>query len=242
MPLLDHFTPPLSRTHPWRGFNSAWASAIARHLNRGILPAGYYALPNVELDTPIEIDVATLRERQAETGEAADGTALWTPPEPNLAIALDFPPLDLVEVQVLYDEDGPRLIAAIELVSPSNKDRPAERRAFAVKCVSYLHQNCSVIVLDPVTSRRANLHAEILRTLELDAGNAWKSPTHLYAIAYRAATVDDQRQLHAWPHSLGVGDPLPDLPLWLGSDVCVRLDLDATYGSTCDDLRIRHAS
>jgi arylsulfatase A len=35
MPLLDHFAPPLSRTHPWRGFNSAWASAIARHLNNG---------------------------------------------------------------------------------------------------------------------------------------------------------------------------------------------------------------
>src|SRR5262245_34372741 len=27
MPLLDHFAPPLSRTHPWRGFHSAWASA-----------------------------------------------------------------------------------------------------------------------------------------------------------------------------------------------------------------------
>ena len=27
MPLLDHFTPPLSRTHPWRSFHGAWAEA-----------------------------------------------------------------------------------------------------------------------------------------------------------------------------------------------------------------------
>ena len=68
MPLHDHFAPPLSRTHPWRGFHSAWAAASARHLNQGILPPGYYAIPNVDLDGPVEIDVAAVRERQQETG------------------------------------------------------------------------------------------------------------------------------------------------------------------------------
>lgn len=32
MPLQDHFHPPLSRTHPWRGFHGAWAAAIVREL------------------------------------------------------------------------------------------------------------------------------------------------------------------------------------------------------------------
>ena len=40
MPLLDHFHPPLSRTHPWRGFHGAWAAAVARLLNGGVLPPG----------------------------------------------------------------------------------------------------------------------------------------------------------------------------------------------------------
>jgi hypothetical protein len=65
MPLLDHFNPPLSRTHPWRGFHSAWAAAMARLLNDGVLPAGYYAVPLVDFDGPAEIDVAALHERQA---------------------------------------------------------------------------------------------------------------------------------------------------------------------------------
>lgn len=34
MPLLDHFNPPLSRTHRWRSFHGAWAAAMARLLNQ----------------------------------------------------------------------------------------------------------------------------------------------------------------------------------------------------------------
>src|SRR3954471_15151979 len=62
MPLLDHFNPPLSRTHPWRSFHSGWAAAMARLLNAGVLPEGYYAVPNVDRDGPVEIDVAALQE------------------------------------------------------------------------------------------------------------------------------------------------------------------------------------
>ena len=63
MPLLDHFNPPLSRTHPWRSFHGAWAAAMARLLNQGVLPPGYYAVPLVDRDGPIEIDVAALQEQ-----------------------------------------------------------------------------------------------------------------------------------------------------------------------------------
>ncbi len=45
MPLLDHFNPPLNRTHPWRSFHGAWAAAMARLLNQGVLPPGYYRRP-----------------------------------------------------------------------------------------------------------------------------------------------------------------------------------------------------
>jgi len=55
MPLLDHFNPPLSRTHPWRGFHGAWAAAIARLLNSGVLPPGYYAVPFLDRDGPVEV-------------------------------------------------------------------------------------------------------------------------------------------------------------------------------------------
>src|SRR5262249_27753360 len=167
MPLLAHFNPPLNRTHPWRSFHGAWAAAMARLLNQGVLPQGYYAVPLVDRDGPIEIDVAALREQQAPepSGEVAP---TWSPPAPGLAVAVELAAADGVEVHVFADDGDPRLMAAIELVSPRNKDRPQARQAFAVKCVNYLQQGSSVVVIDTVTTRRADLHAAILGLLGVD--------------------------------------------------------------------------
>src|SRR3954463_6332877 len=112
MPLLDHFHPPLSRTHPWRGFHGAWAAAMARLLNAGVLPAGYYAVPFLDRDGPIEIDVAMLRE--FEGAETVPGEApAWEPSEPALTLAVEWSTTDDVRVEVFSDEGDPRLAAAI---------------------------------------------------------------------------------------------------------------------------------
>src|SRR5215213_95864 len=86
MPLLDHFHPPLSRTHPWRGFHGAWAAAMARLLNAGVLPAGYYAVPFLDRDGPVEIDVAALGDFvTTEPGNGQSGPQAWAPAAPGLA-------------------------------------------------------------------------------------------------------------------------------------------------------------
>jgi hypothetical protein len=91
MPLLDHFNAPLNRTHPWRSFHGAWAAAIARLLNLGILPSGYYAVPLLDRDCPIEIDVSALREHGGpEIGDSAAAIQTWAPPAPGLAVASEL--------------------------------------------------------------------------------------------------------------------------------------------------------
>jgi hypothetical protein len=240
MPLLDHFNPPLSRTHPWRSFHGAWAAAQARLLNRGVLPPGYYAVPLVDRDVPIE-DVAAPREQgAAEPTGGAIAPRTWAPPAPGLTLAVELPAPDAVEVQVFADEGDPRLVAAVELVSPRNKDRPQARQAFAVKCVGYLQQGSSVVVVDTVTTRRADLNAAILSLLGLDAGAAPASS--LCAVSYRAVGREEEtQQLLLWPAPLALGQPLPTLPLWIASDFSAPLDLEASYKATCEDLRIRQA-
>jgi hypothetical protein len=231
MPLRDHFRPPLSVQRPWDGVHSAWATTIATSLNRDLLPADYFAMPQVTVGGRVEIDVATLKQTSATNGAVA--TAVWAPPA--LTSAVEFTHLDTYEVQVMQELGGPRLRAAIELVSPSNKDRPASRRAFAVKCAAYLQQGVSVVVVDVVTERLANLHEELTQVLRL-SGIAWSSPSNLYAIAYR--TGGEEARLEAWPESLAVGQLLPTLPLWLEADLVVPLALEGSYQATCASLRI----
>jgi hypothetical protein len=213
---------------------------MARLLNQGVLPPGYYAVPLVDRDGPIEIDVAALREHEATApaSEVAVEPALqtWAPPAPGLTVAVELPAADGVEVQVFADDGDPRLAAAVELLSPRNKDRPQARQAFAVKCVGYLQQGCSVVVVDTVTTRRADLNAAILSLLGVEAG----PPAGLSAVSYRAVGHEEEaQQLQAWPAPLALGQALPTLPLWIAADFAVPLDLEASYRATCADLRIR---
>ena len=239
MPLLDHFHPPLSRTHPWRGFHGAWAAAMARLLNAGVLPPGYYAVPFLDRDGPVEIDVGTLSDLESAAPASESGDPLaWSPAAPDLEVAVEWPSADDVGVEVFADDGDPRLAAAIELVSPRNKDRAAAREAFAAKCAEHLRRGCGVVVVDAVTTRRADLHADLLIALGVEPAVATGS---LSAVSYRSVGRDDAGRLLVWPAGLEVGRPLPTLPLWLGSDAAVRLDLDASHAAACADLRIRHA-
>lgn len=242
MGLLDHFNPPLNRTHPWRSLHGTWAAAMARLLSQGVLPPGNYAVALVDRDGPIEIDVAALRENGAFAPGPALATQTWAPPAPALTAAVELPADEALEVQVFADDGDPRLTAAIELVSPRNEDHcPQARQAFAAKCVAYLQQGSSVVVVDTVTTRRADFHATILALLGVAAAIA-TLPTGLSGMSYRitgrnAAT----QQLLLWPASLALGQPLPTLHLWIAEDFSVPLDLDASYQATCTDLRIRQA-
>lgn len=233
MPLLDHFHPPLSRTHPWRAFHGAWAAATARLLNAGVLPPGYYAVPFLDRDGPVEIDVAAL-----DTGSppaAGDTAGGWQPDAPGVTVAVEWPPADGARVEVLSDDGDPRLAAAVELVSPRNKDRPKAREAFAAKCAGYLSRGCGLVVVDAVTTRRADLHADLLAVLGAEPpAELWSS---LSAVAYRPGP----ERLQAWPAPLELGRPLPTVPLWLAPDRAVKLDLDAGYAAACADLAIRPA-
>jgi hypothetical protein len=240
MPLLDHFHPPLSVERPWEGFHSAWASAIAARLNEDQLPPDYFAMPLVTVGGRVEVDVATFRSGAAEEpGNGSVATAVWAPPRPALTAAVDFIDPDAYEVQVLQELGGPKLRAAIELVSPANKDRPSHRQAFAVKCAAHLQRGVSVIVVDIVTERSANLHTELTQALGRSDALAWQTASALYAVAYRPVSGEAGQRIDAWPEALAVGEALPTLPLWLDEGLCLPLRLEESYRATCASLRIR---
>jgi hypothetical protein len=239
MPLLDHFHPPLHGPRRWEGFHHSWATFIAQQLNQDVLPSGYFAESEISVGPELEIDVATLELVRPDAGEKRGATAVWSPPRPKIAAPVSFARLDSYEIRVYQDLGGAELRAAIELVSPANKDRVGSRRTFAAKCAGYLKHGIGVVIVDIVTARRSNLHAELFEALEVKRRSpTWESDTGLYAVSYRAVAVRKRPRVEAWPEALSLGKALPTIPLWLTLDLCVPLHLEHSYLNTCRSLRI----
>jgi hypothetical protein len=241
VPLLDHFHPPLSDRRPWESFHTAWASTLADVLNRDVLPPGYIALEQVHAGAAIEIDVATSTDPTSSASANGGGTAtrtpaVWTPATAPLLLPAVFPPTATVEI--LTTEGGRTLVAAIELVSPGNKDRGAKRRLFAAKCATYLSRGIGLIVVDVVTSRQGNLHNVLVDLLGLDAAFQMPTDHSLYSVAYRPIRDGGSERIETWPIALSVGQPLPTLPLSLEAEHCVAVDLEAAYTEACQRRRL----
>lgn len=237
MPLLDHFHPPLLRRKGWEGFHSLWAGAIVNQLNTVILPRQYESEPHVHVGTRLEIDVATF-DTDATASSVGTITATYAAPAPPITGFVSFADRDIFEIRVTNGEGGWRLVAAIELVSPANKDRPEHRSAFTTKCAAYLQAGVSVVVVDVVTTRTADLHAELCDQLGLGDEFDWSPPDTLSVVAYRPTLAGEEEQLDVWPFGLSLGVELPTVPLWLSADLVVPLELELTYTAACKSLRL----
>jgi len=244
MPLLDHFHPPLLDRRHWEGFHGWWAAAIAGSLNEHLLPPEYFAEFQVTLGARIEVDVATLTENDALEQSASNGpttavaTQIWAPPTPAAVMPAIFP--DDFEIQVFSTMAGPTLVAAIELLSPGNKDRDETRRAFVAKCAAYLQRGVGLMVVDIVSSRHANLHDELIGLL--GHADAFKFPTPaplLYVTAYRPAHRQERNEIDLWREPLALGQALPTLPLAVRGLGCLPIDLEGTYMEARKRGRIR---
>ena len=243
MPLRDHFHSPLNDRHSWDELHGQWPAMIVLRL-APLLPSNYMAAPQIHLGGAVEIDVAAYGHDVAANGSAsrANGgvaTATWVATEPTLRVETDIPDVDEYEVRVYDVERGRRLVAAIELVSPANKDRPETREAFVAKCAALLHQNVSVTIVDLVTSRESNLYAGLLKFIKQKDRSVADPPTNIYAVACHWTMPRGRRNYEAWHRPLTIGQPLPTLPLWLADDLPVALDLEASYEETCGVLRMQ---
>jgi Protein of unknown function (DUF4058) len=138
----------------------------------------------------------------------------------------------------VFSHDKGEIVAAVELVSPGNKDRPEARAAFVAKCASYLQNGVGLVVVDVVANKHFNLHNELVEFLA--AGNEFAFPdsTTTYAIAYRSVHAERFDRFELWKRECPLGKVLPDFPLSLGTRQYVQLELELTYCETCLDCQI----
>ena len=94
------------------------------------------------------------------------------------------------------------------------------------------------MIIDVVTSRRANLHNETVRLLGAGGEFELAADVNLYAVAYRPVLRQERPQIDFWLEPCAVGARLPTLPLRLTGDLFVAVDFEAAYQEACRRRRL----
>jgi len=236
MPLRDHFNPPGENLASWEEVHGLWPGVITLHLNR-TLPKQYRCGLKVHIGTQLEVDVATYETDRTETPDQMNPLDYsWQSESSTLLLETDELTPAEYEVRVYDQARGQRLVAAIELISPSNKDRLQSRNAFVDKCHALLQQDVCVILVDIVTNYSRNLYAELAE--RLGALPPAIADSNIYAVTCRTRMGPRGVRIETWERLLKIGSSLPSLPIWLSETLPVNLDLEGTYEETCTGLRI----
>lgn len=226
--------------HDWRRvsagtfhhFHSSWITHLAESLNGGLLPNEYFALAEQHAGDVVP-DVLTLQHRDAPRADFGDDSGA-------IAVAVRPPKVrhrviapEATEYRrrrrtlAIRHSQGHRLVALIEIVSPANKDRPRSVKQFVDKVYSALTNDCHVLVVDlfpPGPHDPERLHGAI--TFEVGCQDEEQLPSEqpLTLSSFVAEPI-----VTGYVETLAVGDPLPEMPLFLTPDEYINVPLATTY-------------
>lgn len=122
-----------------------------------------------------------------------------------------------------------QILAVIEIVSPGNKDSRAALRNFVDKTLDFLKSGIHVLVVDlfPPTQRDPfGIHKLIWDEIEEEPFVLPPGKDRIL-VAYETG-----RERAAYIEPVGVGDVLPDMPVFLSNDLHVLAPLESTYMAT----------
>jgi hypothetical protein len=137
------------------------------------------------------------------------------------------------DTAVFVERQG-RLIAAVEVISPRNKDRPISRSAYLARYLGYLLDGAHLMLIDVHRRPQGFSFADrIAEELYLEQPSIGPPMAVSYRVWEPAPTGG--RLLAIWRRPLAVGAALPTLPLPLTVEQAVAIDLDQTYGRAASD-------
>jgi hypothetical protein len=220
-------------------FHLEWIASIAHALNRGLLPKEYYALAE-QYAGVYGPNVLTLQapRRNSRKSSGRDEGAVLTKPrhKPIAQTELEFYRAKQKTVAVRHVSDD-EVVALVEIVSPGNKGHRGRFREFVEKASAFLDQgvHLSIIDLFPPGRRDPNgLHAAIWEEITGELGTLPRGRKNRLAASYECGSL-----VQAYATSFGVGDRLPDLPLFLEFGGCVEIPLEVTYMLAFEEVPAR---
>ena len=214
----------------FHAFHQRWIGALCDALNTGGLPPDYFALAEQSIRGPIP-DVLTLRLSPGKgepSGTAPAVDVATAPPRAGWSGAPRSASTRKADRVTVRHRHG-QIVAVVEIVSPGNKGSNSELRAFVEKTADMIQQGVHVLVIDlfPPTRRDPQgLHKAIWDEFE-DDDFVLPTDKPLTLASYSAGAIKT-----AYVESIAVGDVLPDMALFLESELYVSVALEATYQTT----------
>jgi hypothetical protein len=227
MPIHDWTRVRANRFHD---FHQGWTIAIRNALNSGRLPPGFFAMAEQITGGP-EPDVIALEVSPPLGGPPAGVAVETTPPKTRFVTRSEAANYARKANRLTIRHPDGDLVAVIEIVSPGNKDSRHAIRAFARKAVEFLHGGIHLLIVDlfpPGPRDPQGIHKVIWDRIR-DEPFELPSDKRLTFVAYASGT-----ETVAYIEPVAVGDPLPDMPIFLAPDRYVMCPLESTYRSTWD--------
>jgi hypothetical protein len=219
----------------WEGVHDIWIVELLRCV-KPLLPAGYRAYigssPALTIGAPVERpDVAVrqwLPEPSVEESPLSPPSNVLPEPDEEVAtITLD------PQTALLVAAHG-RLVAAVELISPRNKERDSARAVYLARYLSYLQEGAHLLLVDV---HRRPLGCSFADALAVEL-QIHQPPTPApMAVSYRVGepAPTGGRFLAIWRSPLAAGQPLPTVPLPLAVQLSIPVDLETTYNRAAAD-------
>jgi hypothetical protein len=224
-------------------FHYSWVLEIKRALKRGRLPKGYYVMAE-QIGSDIgEPDVLTLQTASADPAPEAPppGTATLTESSPIVQARTSIrrdPYARLQRSVVVRHTSGDRIVALIEVLSRGNKSSRHAIGSFLDKTVATLDSGIHLFLVDvhpPGPPDPNGIHGALLNeigTEEYTLGHERR----LTAVAYTSG-VD---LVDAFVNHFAVGEPIPEMPLFLTRENFIRVPLEATYMAAWEDVPLQY--
>lgn len=214
----------------WDSVHPVWLTYLLEFVQER-LPPGFKAflggVPSLTVDSghgKPDVSVRQWNTEPAAESVSSDTSLLEPDLEASVAFRLD-------SQRALHVDFHGQLIAALELVSPHNKDRADAKEIYANRYLGYLRLGVHLMLVDVLPRPTGFSFSDaITNSLGLDLPPL-PSP---FAAAYRVGEVvpvgnDMGSLVDLWRRPLRVDQPLPTLPLPLSLHKAILIDLEETY-------------
>lgn len=125
------------------------------------------------------------------------------------------------------------MVAMIEVVSPGNKDRKHSFETFVEKARDLILQRVNLLLVDPFPPGPHDPQGVHKALWDKFVDQQFELP---FDKPLTMAAYQTEPMKTAYVEPIAVGDPLPDMPVFLDGDAYILLPLEETYRATWDVL------